>query len=201
MKCQKCEAKLHKPLDQAKRSSGKGRKESEKYEIFFTVLRWLSSLTFQNLKNKMRAHKKLGTSPYLSAIQVHPQLQLRLLPNSCQTLGVSVCVSVCVCVWVFLGWTTSAYPCRTSCHIYPKLCKSKWLYYFFFPFFRPTLDFFFLLSTFCSLRSAWLLHPLPLHCYFHLKFPQGYNEMRQKISRASNGIKKINQQLGLLQCK
>lgn len=39
MKCQKCEAKLHKPLDQAKRSSGKGRKESEKYEIFFTVLR------------------------------------------------------------------------------------------------------------------------------------------------------------------
>lgn len=99
-------------------------------------------INIPNLKNKMRAHKKLGTSPYLSAIQVHPQLQLRLLPNSCQTLGVSVCVSVCVCVWVFLGWTTSAYPCRTSCHIYPKLCKSKWLLLF-FPIFPPDPRFFF----------------------------------------------------------
>lgn len=98
MKCQKCEAKLHKPLDQAKRSSGKGRKESEKYEIFFNSPPMTEFINIPNLKNKMRAHKKLGTSPYLSAIQVHPQLQLRLLPNSCQTLGVSVCVSVCVCV-------------------------------------------------------------------------------------------------------
>jgi len=62
-------------------------------------------------------------------------------------------------------------------------------------FFHPTLAFYFcffrseLLSTFRSLRSARLHLPLPLHCYFHLKFPQGYNKMRQKISRASSGKK------------
>jgi len=34
MKCQKCEAKLHKPLDQAKRSSGGGKKRVQNTKYF-----------------------------------------------------------------------------------------------------------------------------------------------------------------------
>lgn len=112
---------------------------------------------------------------------------IRQLPNSCQI------VYVCVCVWFFLGWTTAHIPAGLAAISTPCFANLN-DFITFFPIFLSNSAGIFFPALLCSSRhfapSALPCHVLllllPLHCYFHLKFPQGYNKMRQKISRTSS---------------